>query len=1724
MKNLWFIAILFFVSQGYAATYYVTQAGGGAGSSCASANSAAWFNTAGHYTAGDTIHLCGAFTYTDNTSTALTVQASGSAGNPITIVCDAGSPCSFVNYAWPTTGAINVNGKSYIILDGNGGTISSTQNGVGLTYQQQTDGIVSEYGTNVEIRNWNIGQLWYRFQGSADANAFGFGITTWNDTNGLIHGNACTGIMWWCIVVTYNGGYNTQNESIYSNSSCCSSVAINVGDGGANAIATNIWVYNNVLSPNTYWDGSGIHDAPIHYYMVQTGSSTTGAMIFNNTMVGDPGINATACLELEQISGALVFNNLCVSTGTNNYAAGNLYTKAVSKATIAADNAVCGSAGLCRSGGVVTVTTTSAHNRTSGEWDFIYGTSDTSFQGTFQITVTSPTQFTYVQAGSDAHSGGGSVYDGSHNAFYNNTVVCSSSSQSYPFIINSGGGETWENNISNCQIGVNMNGSATDMTLSDYNTYYGLGSNQFYFRTGYVTYTNWKTKTFFNGASPDAHSITSNPLLTVTYGLSSSSPARSAAANLTGLGVSQLDYDLANVFRPVSSAWDMGAYQYGPATLPLPIGGITAIPPWPSTPTTTNLWSDTDFAGDTPGNAPGAPWSLSNCSGAVVDNTVYHLTAVGRSLKVTSCGSAGVNGIISQQLTYSGGKTLQLSFWVKTDSSYAAQMDDPVVNITLGSVFSNSAVGRVAPMDISSSNGLTIAIPANSGWIQEYREIWLNSRLYVGDTLQLDIRFPSPGTTAGTIWIAEPSVVEADFPLQNDITYPNFHGYLWSDKVPSQTYYGPSPAAGKIAGNIELAMPYSAFNAGDTNFSTYSVALYVDTAAGCANATGHRQTISITPPTQTVTLPQTFGAWNLGVVHWNFDAATWIAGLGNAAENPPATAYYVCTAATVNSVTYTIPDYRFYYVSPAFRATLTNYSDSDGAIVHRSQRQIDWGAYDSWTAKNRTGTSPGLYSGFGATTSYENLIAGMGSTPPLSTSNATHSGMLITTNGSQAVLDYQINNFNSLMSPFNLFPAVNVTPGSDQLSPWLTVAQVYGFSHFQISNTLYGTGWDEAGQDSANTIPTSPSSVTIGQGGSGDIKDDGTHYAWVEIVPKYWSSLGQAGNTLQRGMTSAAVVSSSAFANATNNYVTVALPSCQGRQIGWGIHVAASTSNSTAPSGDAFYSYSGAENTPFVSCGQTSVTLIGDGTSGGNQGSLNFAYGPILPTSNTVANTPAAVTCTSSCTGTATVNVIIQAVSPGLVSLPSPGFAAVAGSTLTLPALGTGQTGFYISQASSASPNNPWNYFLQTPVGSPVLGGSTYVVPTGAAMSVQQIAPIDTTLLSRPSWESGSPTVTDPSFWQLYTAVMDGSQKAGAQGYYVADEPHPQSTANVWRQMMSPAGMQQNGSYDMFSWGVLVDNTAYRIWRNVLDLVGNDPYCCGSASLADLVWAGDQSRNATIYNGTNNSTGLTSGTSGGVMAPQNSDVGAWVLGRDTYGAKSYLGVIQQFQKVSLERGFPYAELRRAAWKQLIGCEETGNLGCGSMMWNWGNGDAMDIFYYQYANTQAYLDAVQLGQEINSWQYVLESPTLDSSAPTGMAGYYPPGVGTIVSNVTTSQTPAAACGITARAGNYTDSTLFPFGPVRFVTKAIGGSYYIFATNLCGSINSNGTGGTAYAPTFTLTNVIPSGSTVNVVGESRTITMSGHTFTDTSSNWQDQEVHIYQIGGPGAPTMTTAENRK
>jgi hypothetical protein len=151
------LGVLFSASAAHANNIYVAQSsvGGGNGADCANARAIGSLG-GGDWSAGNTIHLCGTVAST------LTAQGSGSSGSPITVFFEPGSGISVP--ALSANGQIDVSNRSWIVIDGGGGScgfvgfanvtcsqgyIQSTANGSSLANHINSVAILADGSSNV---------------------------------------------------------------------------------------------------------------------------------------------------------------------------------------------------------------------------------------------------------------------------------------------------------------------------------------------------------------------------------------------------------------------------------------------------------------------------------------------------------------------------------------------------------------------------------------------------------------------------------------------------------------------------------------------------------------------------------------------------------------------------------------------------------------------------------------------------------------------------------------------------------------------------------------------------------------------------------------------------------------------------------------------------------------------------------------------------------------------------------------------------------------------------------------------------------------------------------------------------------------------------------------------------------------------------------------------------------------------------------------------------------------------------------------------------------------------------------------------------------------------------------------------------------------------------------------------------------------------------------------
>ncbi len=293
---------------------YIAQNSTGAanGADCSNAYPVSFFNASNNWgtassqiSAGTTVHLCGTI------STSLTAQGSGASGSPIVILFESGA--NMTAGVWPMSGAINVDGKSWITIDGGtNGKISNTANGTGANHSNST-AIHAVPCTDCEFRNLTIADL-YDHTSSSDTSVDQSNVNCidFQGSNMLIHDNQMHDVGW-CLHQNYG---NDSNVRIFNND--ISHMDHGIACAGANFVVSSEYIYNNHFHDMSNWD-TGAADAYHHdgvHCFNGSGGKIQNLYIYNNLFDGNQGnccVTAWVFLEGGYGSGSTPWTD---STGT----------------------------------------------------------------------------------------------------------------------------------------------------------------------------------------------------------------------------------------------------------------------------------------------------------------------------------------------------------------------------------------------------------------------------------------------------------------------------------------------------------------------------------------------------------------------------------------------------------------------------------------------------------------------------------------------------------------------------------------------------------------------------------------------------------------------------------------------------------------------------------------------------------------------------------------------------------------------------------------------------------------------------------------------------------------------------------------------------------------------------------------------------------------------------------------------------------------------------------------------------------------------------------------------------------------------------------------------------------------------------------------------------------------------------------------------------------------
>jgi len=386
------LGFLFAAIPAKATVLYIAQnvAGNQTGSSCINAAAYTTFNNA-TWSPGDVIHLCGTMSGTfDGTSgrqgnNLLVVHGNGVSGNPITIIFEPGAKLS-APY-WSPFGAIYESGNSYITIDGGtNGLIENTANGTAFPRNPsngyQSRAIYASSCTGCVVQNITISNL-YVHTSTSDNTVTQTAVNCVyanNSTNVTINNMTCHDAGW-AITGPVNN-FVLKNSNLYNNDH---GLAF-----GASGTLSNFSVHDNHIHDFANWDTTtnSYHHDGLHFWgHVVNGVANTvnGGVIYNNTFDGDPGINVTAFIYLEDsIQNVVVFNNSFIepSSGKMNalWFSGNSTSNPPATGNAAYNNYVQGG-GLHASNGGAAILVNYQNNFTSLNNIAIGGQSDVGING-----------------------------------------------------------------------------------------------------------------------------------------------------------------------------------------------------------------------------------------------------------------------------------------------------------------------------------------------------------------------------------------------------------------------------------------------------------------------------------------------------------------------------------------------------------------------------------------------------------------------------------------------------------------------------------------------------------------------------------------------------------------------------------------------------------------------------------------------------------------------------------------------------------------------------------------------------------------------------------------------------------------------------------------------------------------------------------------------------------------------------------------------------------------------------------------------------------------------------------------------------------------------------------------------------------------------------------------------------------------------------------------------
>jgi len=545
---------------------YISQGGGGNGSSCSSPLAASYFNTSSNWTSGTpsgtkigsgtTVHVCGTITGGTN-ATILSFQGNGVSGNPITLHFESGAGLSAPYCSWTgnSAGCLVMSSlnhpHSYLVVDGGtpcgwtlasgsegtcNGTIVNTASGTGMDTGTSTNGIEATACTNCEIKNMGIYNMYVQSGGDTSANPQDENCITFSGQNLLIHDNLMHDVGWCLWYVEANGDNNIQ---VYNNEVYNTPHPVNFS-AGSSGTATNAYFYGNHFHDYENWNTSSCtyHVEGIH---TDGSGATFNGLYFYNNMLG-PG------------SGTCLFSDVYLSPNTGTAGSPAMVNQSSVFNNIIVVDGPGGEYGITVGGGngnavynntIVNLNTSTGSTEASGaalNWSNI--TQNSSYTFSFKNNAS---QGFFMMLTNDSTGSEGSGITGDYNVYSDCPSYGSAEGNCLQAFVPGGADSKWSTYMGN-KYDQEQHSTNTGLLQGTYccSGSLGLASNY----------------------SPASGSLV----------IAKATNLNSICSGQPNPGLGALCYDILGNQRPTSGAWDAGAFVSGSSgSAPAPPQALTAV-------------------------------------------------------------------------------------------------------------------------------------------------------------------------------------------------------------------------------------------------------------------------------------------------------------------------------------------------------------------------------------------------------------------------------------------------------------------------------------------------------------------------------------------------------------------------------------------------------------------------------------------------------------------------------------------------------------------------------------------------------------------------------------------------------------------------------------------------------------------------------------------------------------------------------------------------------------------------------------------------------------------------------------------------------------------------------------------------------------------------------------------------------------------------------------------